>query len=164
MPWWSGNSDGISCIWRTKVWQSTRELSWDSTEDEASLQLQKGKFAKIWVKDDSVIFLIPQALEYCTLGHVLSLWETLSVELAKQLTLSDQVYTHAVHISLIKLMVYRSHLNLFMTTTWLHWETKRNSLIECSPSVIFLCYCALCMSLLRLMSVTENPENMTGSK
>ena len=36
--------------------------------------------------------LIPQALEYCTLGHVLSLWETLSVELAKLLTLTDQVY------------------------------------------------------------------------
>ena len=36
--------------------------------------------------------LIPKALEYCTLGHVLSLWETLSVELAKLLTLTDQVY------------------------------------------------------------------------
>ena len=36
--------------------------------------------------------LIPKALEYCTLGHVLSLWETLSVELAKLLTLTDQVH------------------------------------------------------------------------
>ncbi len=27
----------------------------------------------------------PQAKEHCTLGHILSLWETLSVELARQL-------------------------------------------------------------------------------
>lgn len=32
-----------------------------------------------------------QALEHCCLGHVLSLWEALSVELARSLTLSDQV-------------------------------------------------------------------------
>ena len=31
-----------------------------------------------------------QAQEYCNLGHVLSLWETLSVELATQLTLNGQ--------------------------------------------------------------------------
>ncbi len=28
---------------------------------------------------------IPQAKEHCTLGHILSLWKTISVELAKQL-------------------------------------------------------------------------------
>ena len=38
--------------------------------------------------------LIPKALEYCTLGHVLSLWETLSVEIAKLFTLTDQVNIH----------------------------------------------------------------------
>lgn len=37
--------------------------------------------------------LTHQALEYCHLGHVLSLWETLSVELAKRLTLAGQVCT-----------------------------------------------------------------------
>ena len=31
-----------------------------------------------------------QAQENCTLGHILSLWETLSVELAAQLTLNGQ--------------------------------------------------------------------------
>ena len=36
---------------------------------------------------------LSQAREYCTLGHVLSLWETLSVELARQLTLQGQVRT-----------------------------------------------------------------------
>ena len=42
----------------------------------------------------TVLFLLsPQAREYCTLGHVLSLWETLSVELARQLTLKGQVRT-----------------------------------------------------------------------
>ena len=28
---------------------------------------------------------MPQAKEHCTLGHILSLWETISVELARQL-------------------------------------------------------------------------------
>ena len=32
-------------------------------------------------------------MEYCTLGHILSLWETLSVEIAKTLTLSRKVIT-----------------------------------------------------------------------
>ena len=32
-----------------------------------------------------------QAREYCCLGHILSLWETISVELAKQLYLAEQV-------------------------------------------------------------------------
>ena len=108
-----------------------------------------------------------QALEYCTLGHVLSLWETLSVELAKLLTLTDQVYT--IHMRMCVFVrytvLYRNHLTLFMKTIWLNWETKkRRSLIECSPSVIFLCYCALCMSLLRPMFDTENQRNMSGSE
>ena len=42
--------------------------------------------------EHSTISLLPscQAQEYCTLGHILSLWETLSVELARQLTLNGQ--------------------------------------------------------------------------
>ena len=32
-------------------------------------------------------------MEYCTLGHILSLWETLSVEIARTLTLSKEVIT-----------------------------------------------------------------------
>ena len=32
-----------------------------------------------------------QAREYCCLGHILSLWETISVELARQLYLRGQV-------------------------------------------------------------------------
>ena len=31
-----------------------------------------------------------QAKEYCSLGHVISLWETISVELARQLWLAGQ--------------------------------------------------------------------------
>lgn len=30
-------------------------------------------------------------MEYCTLGHILSLWETLSVQMAKTLTINGQV-------------------------------------------------------------------------
>ena len=54
-------------------------------------------------------FILPQALEYCTLGHVLSLWETLSVELAKQLTLSGQVqkYIHIATDSLHAKLLYK---------------------------------------------------------
>ena len=39
----------------------------------------------------SLSHLCPQAREYCTLGHVLSLWETLSVQLAQQLMFQRQV-------------------------------------------------------------------------
>ncbi len=31
-----------------------------------------------------------QAREHCTLGHIISLWETISVELARQLWQNDQ--------------------------------------------------------------------------
>ena len=39
----------------------------------------------------SLPHLSSQAQGHCTLGHVLSLWETLSVELARQLMLQGQV-------------------------------------------------------------------------
>ena len=35
-----------------------------------------------------------QVLEQCKLGNILSLWETISVELSKQLTLGGQVSLH----------------------------------------------------------------------
>ena len=38
-----------------------------------------------------IIMITMQAREYCCLGHILSLWETISVELAKQLYLAGQV-------------------------------------------------------------------------
>ena len=37
------------------------------------------------------VFLSFQAREHCTLGHTLSLWETLSVELARRFVLSGHV-------------------------------------------------------------------------
>ena len=45
-----------------------------------------------------LLHLLSQAREYCTLGHILSLWETLSVELARQLTLQGQVQTRTHYI------------------------------------------------------------------
>ena len=51
-----------------------------------------------------------QALEYCSLGHVLSLWVTLSVELARLLTLSDQVRHLYLSLSLMHVLFY-FHIN-----------------------------------------------------
>ena len=39
-----------------------------------------------------------QALEYCHLGHILSLWETLSVQMSKNLTLAQQVRVDHIYI------------------------------------------------------------------
>ena len=38
-----------------------------------------------------IIIIQTQATEYCTLGHILSLWETISVQMAKILTIRKQV-------------------------------------------------------------------------
>ena len=57
-----------------------------------------------------------QALEYCHLGHILSLWEVLSVETAKRLILASQVrfvisfsvdYTTCIENCFVKFIIAR---------------------------------------------------------
>ena len=50
--------------------------------------------------------LILQALKCCRLGHVLSLWETLSVELARRLTLSGQVLYRGISYYYTIILLY----------------------------------------------------------
>ena len=42
------------------------------------------------------VFFYLQAKEYCILGHIISLWETISVELARQLWYNEQEPFEAV--------------------------------------------------------------------
>ncbi|XP_019853235.1 PREDICTED: E3 ubiquitin-protein ligase RNF213-like [Amphimedon queenslandica] len=47
-------------------------------------------YIKRVVRIDEKRFTSKKAMEYCTLGHILSLWETLSVQMAKCLTIRNQ--------------------------------------------------------------------------
>lgn len=59
--------------------------------------------------DHNNIIIIIQAREYCCLGHVMSLWETISVELARQLYLTGQVFNvQYCHSNVAWLLAYQA--------------------------------------------------------
>ena len=111
-----------------------------------------------------------QIKQHCKLGHIISLWETLSVDLERKLFLRGEVeivmHFWTCHGTIMILVYLRRNLLIQLRKNyWLNYLRRRSkNLVVVWDTLTSICYWELSFNSSRLMYFTLLQKNCSGRK